>query len=589
MPTDKEFEDILRNRFDDFEDEPPLEGWSKLQQDLQQHRFPKKRWPFSIIAIFLLIGLVWKEPTSMTQYAPAIGEAKTSAFSPLESQHGQKTIAKEAKSKRKEQLTSNGQLATDSYHRSDTQTPMLSIVAERNTPVQTITERKEMPTHQQNHPEQSLRIGSEPQKPTTSIETGRGIASSSRFKNPNKNEAGLNKPNNIGKEKAMRAKSFNTNQEDTTPREKINTPEEENATEKLAEKAVPTKAIATSKEGMPNLFPTNDRQSNVDPSEYIGNEVSPLSEISTSTSGVPFSGSVEIGESKTEPLPSKPVARNVGIERRLSVDKRSHRIDSLIRIQPVVSIHPVAKAKPKPDSDKSPTLSGSLPYTFGIYFSPRYAFSRFRPNQADNVLIENIRTEGKSMHTRLGYETGITCNRLLSDRWILNSNLVFIHLNETLDFSSKSTKPDSVTWIRSDDGSSIVAPHFNSHQQRYESSYHYVGLNLGASYSFWKRKQGSWYASGGGGLNILVRGKTNVYNNDTFVNTVRFPSARNPLEQMNYRISVGIGYAHRIAERAELTFEPTISYFLGSSFKEREPVGMKPYTLGLNVGLRFGR
>jgi hypothetical protein len=234
--------------------------------------------------------------------------------------------------------------------------------------------------------------------------------------------------------------------------------------------------------------------------------------------------------------------------------------------------------------DSSRLYRRSLPYSFGIYVSPRYSFIRSIPNVTDSILIDQIHTENKFVRERMGYEAGVTINRMLGRKWMITSSLFFSQQKETLSFSHHSSKPDSITWTTTGEGVMQLTPHFISHHRQYESSFQTVGLNLSASYYYSKTNKRSLYATGSLGFNKLIHGTIRQYEAGLLINTTPAPV----LKPMNYRFSFGLGYAHRITRKVELTFEPTISYFLRSSFESQAPVGVKPYTLGLNFGIRMG-
>jgi hypothetical protein len=89
-----------------------------------------------------------------------------------------------------------------------------------------------------------------------------------------------------------------------------------------------------------------------------------------------------------------------------------------------------------------------------------------------------------------------------------------------------------------------------------------------------------------GGVNLLVKGRTQEIIDGQESKTVYFPSKENILEQSNYNLLVGAGYSMRVREKYELMLMPTLNYFLGSTFKTREPFGLQPYSLGIHVQLK---
>jgi hypothetical protein len=243
--------------------------------------------------------------------------------------------------------------------------------------------------------------------------------------------------------------------------------------------------------------------------------------------------------------------------------------------QKKASIQP--KAQPPP-------LGG---YTVGAFVAPRYSFNRYVPNRQDAWLVSNIQA-GNGLRKRLGWEAGITVRKMVTRHLSWNAGLSYLNLGETLQFEATAAQADSlIAQVLPGQGIAITPVRRTVHQT-YDSRYHYVGLRAGISYHFLTTPLQDLYVTGGAGANVLVKGVTILSGEDGVAGTYHFPSPRNPLEQLNYALHAGIGFARRIGPRVSLTCEPTVSYFVGSTFKRREPVGLRPYSLGLAVGLRFG-
>ena len=225
-------------------------------------------------------------------------------------------------------------------------------------------------------------------------------------------------------------------------------------------------------------------------------------------------------------------------------------------------------------------------YHFQVFFSPRYSYRRIASNSKDDVLIVDIKN-GSSFRQRFGYETGILLSRDLTSKLNINAGLSLVNLKESITYSYTKGAVTSVRIDTGENGQYIVIPIYENETATASSSYYYGGITLSSSYSFLEKKGRRFYLTFGTGVNLLVKGKTIVVLNGVENTTLYFPSSENPLEQMNFKLNLGLGYGHRLSENIELTVEPTLNYYLGSTFKEREPVGIKPYTLGLNIGLRF--
>lgn len=225
-------------------------------------------------------------------------------------------------------------------------------------------------------------------------------------------------------------------------------------------------------------------------------------------------------------------------------------------------------------------------YYFQVFFSPRYSYRRIASNAKDDMLIVDIKN-GLNFRQRFGYETGVFFSRDLNSRLSINAGLSLVSLNESITYSYTKGAVNTIRFETEKNGQYTVVPIYENDTATASSSYYYSGVTLSSSYSFLQTKSRRFYLIFGTGVNLLIKGKTVVELNGVENSTLYFPSRENPLEQMNFKLNLGGGYGHRLGEKIELNVEPAINYYLGSTFKEREPVGIKPYTLGVNIGLRF--
>lgn len=224
---------------------------------------------------------------------------------------------------------------------------------------------------------------------------------------------------------------------------------------------------------------------------------------------------------------------------------------------------------------------------FLVYFSPRYTLRRIIPNTEDDIFVEKVNNLKGFFGERLGYEAGLIAEKPITKKWSINVGLSFIAMNEKLNFHANEGNIDSVHLEFNQNNSYSIQNHYQVNEVTYKSKFYYTGVSLGSSYYYWKSQRKALYFSIGGGVNLLVKGRTETVVNDEKTSTIYFPSLENPLEQMNFRVHFSPGYAYQISSRMQFILEPTLNYYLGSTFNEREPIGIKPYTVGLNMGIKF--
>ncbi|MGV3586063.1 MAG: hypothetical protein ACO1OF_03585 [Adhaeribacter sp.] len=226
----------------------------------------------------------------------------------------------------------------------------------------------------------------------------------------------------------------------------------------------------------------------------------------------------------------------------------------------------------------------------GFTFATRYAFRKFTPNATDNIFITDINTRNQNQPERLGYEFGFNVARALTDNFYVETGIAWLQLKENLTYTYTTGTIDTIV-VTATPGQTNINPVYKMEERQLASSYAYGGWRLGATYYFWNNGRRRFNFSVAGGVNLLVRGVTEEYRNGQFSRKVVFPSRANILEQANYNLLVGAGYNTRLGQKLDLMLMPSLNYFMGSTFKEREPLGLRPYSLGLNIALkrRFSR
>ncbi|MBF8962119.1 hypothetical protein I0P70_02580 [Pontibacter sp. FD36] len=245
-------------------------------------------------------------------------------------------------------------------------------------------------------------------------------------------------------------------------------------------------------------------------------------------------------------------------------------------------------AKPAPQEKQQASRNE---WTAGVYFAPRYAFRKFLPNATDDVLITKVSSANQLDPERMGFEFGANYSRVLTPRLFGEAGLSWMQLKENVAYTLTTGELENTNVRESGSGQIVVESTLKTEERQLISSYAYAGLRLGTTYYFMERGKSRLNITVGGGANLLVKGRTQRYSNGVWTETVEFPSVENILEQSNYNLQLGVGYNSTMLENYEVTLMPAINYFLGSTFKEREPLGLKPYSLGLTLQLkkRFNR
>jgi hypothetical protein len=230
-------------------------------------------------------------------------------------------------------------------------------------------------------------------------------------------------------------------------------------------------------------------------------------------------------------------------------------------------------------------------WTVGAFAAPRYSFRRFAPEGSDDVYITRLNNRNASNTQRMGYEIGLSVGRSVTHRLAVRTSLAYTRLNENLSYAYTTGRVDTVLRSLTGDGEILVNPVLQTGERQLISSYAYAGWRAGATWYLAQRGRRRYHLSFDAGANLLVKGRTKTLLNGEWQKTAYFPSRDNLLEQTNYNLQAGIGCSFLAGRGYEFTVMPALNYFLGSTFRGREPFGLRPYSLGVHLQLsrRLGR
>ncbi|GHA70041.1 hypothetical protein [Pontibacter akesuensis] len=357
-------------------------------------------------------------------------------------------------------------------------------------------------------------------------------------------------------------------------------------------------------EGFPVLAEVQDTvpQENPVEAKRVAAESIAMVEDAISTGAIPKTGKPSPEDEKTSPKGREAAAKNevAGTEDRLTSILPALNFEAGFALPDSVSPAPLAvAARADEEAEEEPAAETKnrdkdkqqRDWYLGLTVAPRYAFRSFTPATADEIYIVNLKNREKLDPERMGYEFNLTMGRKLKEQLYLETSLSLMQLRENLAYTYSNGEIDSVVRSLEPDGAIRLTPVLKVVDRQLKSSYAYGGLRVGLTYFFLERAQSRFNLTAAAGANLLVRGRTNEYIDGAWNETIVFPSKDNILEQSNYNLMLGAGYNLSLHSKYELMLMPTVNYFLGSTFHEREPFGLRPYSLGLNVQIRrsFGR
>lgn len=166
----------------------------------------------------------------------------------------------------------------------------------------------------------------------------------------------------------------------------------------------------------------------------------------------------------------------------------------------------------------------------------------------------------EEVHHRQPIRFGLLLRYALNERWSIESGLTYTLQKSDISFLSEDILAD------------------------YEQQLSYVGIPVNVSYQIWGSRRFSVYASAGGMVEKMVKGKRHV--------EVTLPSRQEGEESVSIRplqfsVNGGIGAEFKFVDWLSLYAEPGVGYWFDNGSDVPTYYQDKPFSFNLNVGLRF--
>jgi hypothetical protein len=290
-------------------------------------------------------------------------------------------------------------------------------------------------------------------------------------------------------------------------------------------------------------------------------------------------------------------AINNSIPETLDSLEKSRSIDS------VAQVVPDSLEKKKTEKTKN-TLASRL--SVDVIFGP--ALTGATTKATDSQYREDVASKNKQDHNRLNFSAGAIVNYSIHPRLYISAGVLYLAYTEKYNFKNSKfsdallptgtyhMNPDTIQHFDTIQGQNVIdsiikIPVADSSLQKLEKkyaskkidNYSFVSFPINISYYILKRDRFSLLATAGVKVNILLNGVTYIMNQDK-TDLVAVRSGFNKLS-LSYLASVGMEY--KLREHLYLLVQPAVNFNLSSIHQRSFYLSQKPYSFGLNAGLRF--
>jgi hypothetical protein len=211
-----------------------------------------------------------------------------------------------------------------------------------------------------------------------------------------------------------------------------------------------------------------------------------------------------------------------------------------------------------------------------LYFTamPTLGYQRIEANQNDNVFVESVSKVSNFSAKRLGIRAEIGVEYALTQKFRMFGGILYYQRKQTIDYVERVPVNDVIE--NPVDTVVVIQPEFTSQARRFEYELRNLGVQLGVNYVLKEKK--FLHTIGTGiefhkALNKLPAEQQRLgfhSNPSTFV-----------FANVYYRLQ------YPAQGRLRAVFQPTFNYSLYLNQDMNAPFFVKPYGLGLNVGLTY--
>lgn len=217
---------------------------------------------------------------------------------------------------------------------------------------------------------------------------------------------------------------------------------------------------------------------------------------------------------------------------------------------------------------QQPAMSRKRPVIF-IGVMPLFTYQQIVPVATDAIWVKNVRSQTALSAQRAGLRLQAGIEWPLSQRVSLRTSLIYNQLNQQVSYATPTDKPDSIRVERVDDKTVQLTPYYSDKQVTRQTNWHYVGI--GSDLVVQIGKLGAWrhYASAGAS-----------------VGTYLTPEASQTTQPLSGFVQAAYGVERPLTPSVWLRIAPTVQYGLSTINDSDGLFHSRPYTYGVTISLR---
>ncbi|HWZ21742.1 MAG TPA: hypothetical protein VNW06_03765 [Cytophagaceae bacterium] len=280
----------------------------------------------------------------------------------------------------------------------------------------------------------------------------------------------------------------------------------------------------------------------------------------------------------------------------------SSTIDSMLVIDPILIAGADSLKKLLPDSIVSKISDSTTVeekkkkdknkiedrWSFDLLLSPMLTGATTKYLGTDTIVKSNVDSKNKQDRNRLDFSAGGMLNYSIHPRVSLSVGVIYSRYSESNKFKN-SISHDSTYYQHTVDtsGKADSVKVTKSTTNKYASTkidhYNFLSFPINISYVLFNKTKLSLSVTAGIKVNMLLNGVTyirNASNTDLVEVSGNFHKVT-----LSYMASMGIEY--KLKARMSLLAQPIVNFNMSSVYDRSLSLSQKPYSFGVNIGLRF--
>lgn len=535
MQTDKEFEDFFREQLNGWEETPPVNAWNKINKDLK----PKRTWYREMAAIALLL---------MVTVGVYLGRDY------LAGNHlPEKTTAKATNTSA--EVTPNAKVTTPQTAASEPGKP---------TSEQAITPQPQLET------EIAPAAGT-----AASTEEVAEIAMNSEVKTASrKNPVHLNGAIAIVKSKKPLKNTGITREEKTVKAENGKAPGATRNSTGLVAIAMAKRYDEATK---------NSKQETTIKAKGSSGGLTKTTIPATAT----LNGS-------SQPITSSEIKAVTGKENGMVSGAETALAHHTIAKTDSVALPTLPLLAQDSAAQTNPALKTALKekesqkFAMMLTFTPGIIARRLIANPHDEKYLRFNDSKGKNT-ADLGYDISATFQHRITPLTTIDAGLAYTKLHSNVTYKITTNQLAVVTQPGSGAPTASVKVNSVTYEEEIQNEFTYGGLRVGITQDLGHLAGYAIFASTGAGMNVLLQKSGQVRSEDAsgVGAATHIFLEDNAFHNVNSHLYLNAGVKKAIHPGLDLVVAPAFTYYLNSTLRKQQGFELKPYTFGLNLGLRY--